>query len=165
MIAAALRALGGLGSLGLAGATGLASALLPVVNAEAYALVNAARPGPASVWPVVVALAVGQTAGKLVLFESARRGAVAWLSRLHRPGKQPRRAGRWTGRASTWLRSRWGGPAIVLSSAAVGLPPLAAVSLAAGAAGQRRVVFGVVCLVGRTARFAALTAPIVWAAD
>jgi len=89
---------------------------------------------------------------------------VAWLSRLRRPGKQPRRAGRWTGRASTWLRSRWGGPAIVLSSAAVGLPPLAAVSLAAGAAGQRRVVFGVVCLVGRTARFAALTAPIVWAA-
>jgi membrane protein YqaA with SNARE-associated domain len=155
------------GALGLAAATGMASALLPVVNAEAYALVTAARPGPAAAWTVVVALAVGQTAGKLVLFESARRGATQWLRRLHgsrRRRPEGSRAARWSARATTCLRSRSAGPAVVLASASVGLPPLAVVSLAAGAAGQRRVVFTVACLVGRTARFAALAAPVIWAA-
>ena len=152
------------GAVGLAAATGMASALLPVVNAEAFVLLTAARSGPAPAWAMVLALAVGQTAGKLVLFESARRGATAWLSRLHRgTEKQPRAMSRWSGRVSAGLRSRRGGPAVVLTSAALGLPPLAVVSLAAGAAGQRHLVFGVTCLVGRTARFAALAAPVVWA--
>jgi membrane protein YqaA with SNARE-associated domain len=51
----------------------------------------------------------------------------------------------------------------VVTSAALGLPPLAAVSLAAGASAQRRWEFGVLCLVGRTARFALLVLPAVWA--
>lgn len=64
---------------------------------------------------------------------------------------------------SAGLRSRRAGPVVVLASAGLGLPPLAVVSMAAGAAGQRRLVFGVACLAGRTARFAALAAPLVWA--
>ena len=52
---------------------------------------------------------------------------------------------------------------LVLASACVGLPPLAAVSLAAGASGQRRRDFGVACLCGRTARFALLALPAAWA--
>lgn len=150
-----------LGALGLAAATGIASALVPVVNAEAYALVTAARPGFAPAWSVVVALAAGQTCGKLVLFESARRGATAWLRRLHRAPADSR-GSRWSGRVSACLRSRRAGPALVLASAGLGLPPLAAVSLAAGAAGQRRWVFTAACLIGRTARFAALAAPVIW---
>jgi membrane protein YqaA with SNARE-associated domain len=149
--------------IAMAAATGAASALVPLVNAEAYALVAAARPGPVPAWTLVLALALGQTMGKLVLFESARRGATAWLDRLHRGGRRPGRASRWSGRVSAGLRSRRAGPAIVLASASLGLPPLAVVSVAAGAAGQRRAVFGLTCLVGRTARFAALVAPVVWA--
>ena len=154
------------GAVALATAFGLVSALLPVVNAEAYVLVTAAHPGPAAAWAVVVAVAVGQTAGKLVLFESARRGATTWLDRLPgwgKPRNRPSRTSRWSGRVSSCLRSRRAGAAVVLTSAAVGLPPLAVVSLVAGAAGQRRVVFAVTCLVGRTARFAALAAPLIWA--
>lgn len=160
---AAVAAVGAVGAVALAAATGLVSALLPVVNAEALVLVAAARSGPGQAWGLVLALAVGQTAGKLVLFESARRGATAWLSRLHRGRKAPVRLSRWSDRVSAGLRSRRAGPAVVLASAALGLPPLAVVSLAAGAAGQRHLVFGLTCLVGRTARFAALAAPIVWA--
>jgi membrane protein YqaA with SNARE-associated domain len=52
---------------------------------------------------------------------------------------------------------------MVLASAAVGVPPLAAVSLAAGASGQRRWEFGACCLVGRVARFALLVLPAAWA--
>ena len=48
---------------------------------------------------------------------------------------------------------------MVLASASVGLPPLAVVSLAAGAAGQRRWEFAGACLVGRVIRFAALVLP------
>ena len=132
-----------LGALG----TGAASALLPLVNAEAYAILAATRSHAWLAVVLVIALAVGQTAGKLVLFESARRGAGRWAAKLA--------DSRWAGRAT--------GPAVVLGSAALGLPPLAIVSLAAGAAGQRRWTFGVLCLVGRTARFAVLVLPVAWA--
>ncbi|GAB3200600.1 hypothetical protein GCM10027062_20560 [Nocardioides hungaricus] len=136
-ILAALAALG----------AGVGSALLPVVNAEAYAVLAATR---SHAWPaalLVLALAAGQTAGKLVLFESARRGASRWAAKLT--------ASRWAGRAA--------GPPVVLASAAVGLPPLAVVSLASGATGQCRWLFGTLVLLGRTARFAVLVLPIAWA--
>ena len=131
----------------LAVATGLASALVPLVNAEAYAVLAGGRVPGALVPLLVLALAAGQTAGKLVLFESARRGAGRWAAKLA--------DSRWAGRAT--------GPAVVLGSATLGLPPLAIVSLAAGAAGQTRWTFGVLCLVGRTVRFAVLVLPVAWA--
>lgn len=131
--------------------TGLASALVPLVNAEAYAVAAAGRVPQVLLPLLVLALAAGQTAGKLVLFESARRG-VGRLARRHR-------SPRWTARVTDRLRSDRTGAPLVLAAAAVGLPPLAVVSLAAGAAGQRRWLFGVLCLVGRTARFAAIALP------
>jgi membrane protein YqaA with SNARE-associated domain len=132
-----------LGALG----TGAASALLPLVNAEAYAILAATRSHAWLAVLLVLALAIGQTAGKLVLFESARRGAGRWAAKLA--------DSRWAGRAT--------GPFVVLGSATLGLPPLAIVSLAAGAAGQRRLTFGVLCLVGRTVRFVVLVLPVAWA--
>lgn len=132
-----------LGALG----AGTASALVPVVNAEAYAVLAATRSHAWLTVLLVLALAAGQTAGKLVLFESARRGASRWAAKLTES--------RWAGRAT--------GPPVVLVSAAVGLPPLAVVSLASGAAGQGRWLFAALCLLGRTARFAVLVLPVAWA--
>lgn len=130
---------------------GLASALVPLVNAEAYAVAAAGRVGTAWVPLLVLALAAGQTAGKLVLFESARRGAARFADR--------HRNRRWATRVRAWLaRDRTGVP-LVLAAASVGVPPLAVVSLAAGASGQRRWLFGAVCLAGRAARFAAIAIP------
>lgn len=132
-------------------ATGLASALVPLVNAEAYAVAAATRVGSAWVPLLVLALAAGQTAGKLVLFESARRGAGR-LARRHG-------GGRWATLVADWLRRDRTGVPVVLAAASLGLPPLAVVSLTAGAAGQRRWLFAVLCLAGRTARFAAIAVP------
>ena len=140
---------------------GTVSALVPVVNAEAYALVVAGRTQPAVAPVVVVALATGQTIGKLALFEAARQGSGRLAARL--AGRREGRAAAWRERIRTALGSRRTGLPMVLASAAVGVPPLAAVSLAAGASGQRRWEFGAVCLVGRVARFAVLVLPAAWA--
>jgi membrane protein YqaA with SNARE-associated domain len=147
--------------LGLAAAAGVVSALLPIVSAEAYALLAAARTHGVEAVVVVLALAAGQTIGKLVLFGAARRGSGRLHTRLCRRGEG--RAARWHDRVCGLMTRRRTGLPTVLASAAVGLPPLALVSLVAGASAQRRWEFGALCLLGRTARFAVLTVPTVYA--
>jgi membrane protein YqaA with SNARE-associated domain len=143
-------------------AYGALSALVPVVNAEVYAVAAAARDtGPVTTLVVVLALAAGQTAGKVVIFEAARLGGSRFARRRAARAATDRR-GRWSARIVGALRSRRTGLPLVLCSAAVGLPPLAAVSAAAGVSGQRRWEFAVTCLVGRSIRFAALALPAGW---
>ena len=141
---------------------GAMSALVPVVNAEAYALVAAGRSVTPVALLVVVGLACGQTAGKLVLFEAARQGQGRFVRRRAEKAARGDKQARWAPRIARALRSRRTGHPLVLSAAVLGLPPLAAVSLAAGAAGQRRWEFALVCVVGRTVRFAALAVPAGW---
>ncbi|MEU8157440.1 hypothetical protein AB0B94_27590 [Micromonospora sp. NPDC048986] len=143
---------------------GVASALVPIVNAEAYAVVAGQRGCHALV--AVVALALGQTVGKLLLFESARRGSGRLARTVAKRGKSGRaaaRAARWTEPIRRWLSRRRTALPTVLASAAVGVPPLAVVSLAAGTAGLRRWEFAVACLSGRVIRFALLVLPAVLA--
>jgi membrane protein YqaA with SNARE-associated domain len=130
---------------------GFGSALVPFLNAETYAVVAA---GSAPALGVALALAAGQTAGKLVLFESARRGSERWAVR-----DETSRRARWAARVSPWLTSPRTGPPVVLLSATLGIPPLAVVALAAGACGQRRGLFAALVLSGRAARFAAIVLP------
>jgi membrane protein YqaA with SNARE-associated domain len=139
---------------------GVASALLPVINAEAYAVVAGHRTGHAVL--LIVVLAFGQTAGKLLLFEAARRGT----GRLHRKLAHRNRSGRaqvlatrWADRLNRWLSTRRTGLPTVFVSAAAGVPPLALVSLAAGAANLRHWEFAATCLAGRLLRFTALVLP------
>jgi membrane protein YqaA with SNARE-associated domain len=145
----------------LAGLVGVVSALLPLVNAEAYALIAATRTRTGGAVAVVLALAAGQTIGKLVLFEAARRGSGRLYARFS--GRAGGRAARWRLRVCGLMGRRRTGLPTVLASATLGLPPLALVSLVAGASEQRRWEFGAVCLVGRSARFAVLTLPAVYA--
>ena len=82
-------------TVGLALATGVGSAPVPVLNAEAWALFAATGPVD-TLLAVVLALAAGQTVGKLVLFESGRRGRDwhPWRRRLGvRPHGQVDRTG------------------------------------------------------------------------
>ncbi|MET7396456.1 VTT domain-containing protein [Dactylosporangium sp. NPDC005572] len=139
---------------------GVASALVPVVNAEAYAVLAGQRAGTAVV--AVVALALGQTAGKLLLFEAARRGTgrlARRLARRHRSSRARARAARWAEPIRRWLAGRRTGLPTVFVSAAAGVPPLAVVSVAAGTAGLRQWEFAVVCFAGRLIRFAVLALP------
>lgn len=140
----------------LTAAYGVLSALVPLCNAEAYAVVTAARSDSAAV-ALVVALSAGQTVGKLLFFEAARRGSSRFAR--HQEG----RAARWARTIRDCLSCRRTGLPLVLASASVGLPPLAAVALAAGASRQRRWEFAALCLVGRSVRFAVLVLPAVYA--
>lgn len=149
-----------LASLG-ALAAGVASALVPFVNAELYAV--AAAGAERATWAVVLvvaALAVGQTAGKTILFESARRG-TGRAARARRGRHRHGRARRWSGRIQRLVASPRTGPPVVLAAASLGVPPLALTSIAAGACGQARRLFIPLCLVGRTARFLVLVTPVI----
>lgn len=142
---------------------GAASALVPLVNAELAAGSMAATVDvPAAVlW--ALALAAGQTTGKLVIFGAARRGR----SRLQ-AGRGTNTAARhapagwrrFSDRGLGLLSSRWRGGGVVLLSAGVGLPPLALVSAACGVARTPPGDFVLCCLLGRTARFAAIVVPL-----
>lgn len=137
---------------------GVGSAFLPILNAEAYAVIGAASTRSHAVAvAVAVALAVGQTLGKLVLFELARRGRQRLSDRVHR---KPTISARWASNIDGALTRRSSGVALVLASALIGLPPLLAVSVAAGASRQRRREFLVACFLGRVGRFLALTLPV-----
>lgn len=134
---------------------GFASALIPVINAELVVLSFAVSASTPTVVVAAVAVAVGQTCGKLVIFECARRtlSGRRW-SRLTRRSHTPQRPTQgWQARAIGLLESRGSGSAVVLASATTGLPPLLLVSAVAGAARMRRLDFAVCCLVGRSARF------------
>lgn len=150
-----------LGSLAAGAGLGLGSALLPVVNAEAYVvLVSVSRPAHLLVALTVIAVAAGQTAGKVLLFEAGRQSRMpAWLARRV-PARGHAGLARTSERLGELLRRPRTGALVVAASATLGLPPLAVVTVAAGAAGQRRTVFAVLCLLGRVVRFAAVAAPV-----
>ncbi len=156
----------------------LVGSFAPVFPAEAY-VVAVALAQPAGV-EVAVALAagLGQTLGKVAVLVSTR-AAVDDGSRLHRLLVRVARAtlasrpqptpGRWaqlTGRTAAlvsgghrWVLTRMGGRArgpVVLLGAAVGLPPLLAVTVYAGAAGMRLLPFALTCVAGRSARMVAV---------
>ncbi|WP_375433503.1 hypothetical protein [uncultured Friedmanniella sp.] len=139
---------------------GVLSALVPLANAEAYVFASqlARKAGPLS---VIIGVAVGQTIGKVLLFYGVRRGKEFRGVRRHRAvlRQQP------VGPVRTRLRrvlayllllvgqKRWGLP-ITFVAAVVGLPPLYAVALLAGATRMRLGYFAVVVLAGRLLRFA-----------
>jgi membrane protein YqaA with SNARE-associated domain len=129
--------------------TGFASALIPLVNAEAAVTAGALTLPTSAAITVATAIAVGQTAGKVLLFEGARRGVRRWAKSERR-----RSLPAWQQRVlDERPRGRWQADGIVLLAAVVGIPPLAVVSLAAGAIQSRLADFVVCCLAGRTVRF------------
>jgi membrane protein YqaA with SNARE-associated domain len=132
---------------------GLASALLPFVNAEALAA-GASRANKDLLPVVVVGLAAGQTIGKLTLFELAGRGATRLARRGHRRHARARAISRIAARHATRLQTASSKLPVVAVSALTGLPPLAAVAVAAGTTHTNRSGFAAACFAGRTIRFA-----------
>jgi membrane protein YqaA with SNARE-associated domain len=149
----------GVASVLMAIGIGIASAIVPLINAETAAGAAGVKMPLGLAVAVSIALAVGQTAGKIALFEAARKGAqvrAAKRERSHIP-KKPMPA--WQQRLVKRMDGRWEANSVVLLSAGAGVPPLAVVSLAAGACQSRRLDFALCCLFGRTARFLAVTIP------
>src|SRR5690349_7289865 len=146
--------LDGVASIVTAIGVGIASALIPVVNAEVAVGTAGVTLSVGLAIAVSIAIAVGQTIGKIVLFEAARTGARVRAAKKSEKPKKPMPA--WQQRLVKQLDGRWQTNGVVLLSAGVGLPPLAIVSIAAGACQSRRLDFAVCCLLGRTIRFVTL---------
>ncbi|MDO9379423.1 MAG: hypothetical protein Q7T56_11290 [Nocardioidaceae bacterium] len=157
-----------LGVVAAAVGTGVLSALVPIVNAEAALAVTASTTPAALAYVAAVCVGVGQTIGKIILFEAARRGRE-W--RREKGPRRPReelprwrqRIGEWSDRCLAAMHGRWRSNGVVLLSASVGIPPLLAVAVLAGAARNRRLDFAICCLVGRVARFLVVVYPFVLA--
>jgi membrane protein YqaA with SNARE-associated domain len=138
---------------------GIVSAIVPVVNAEAYVIASqwSAVMGPI---PIAIGIAIGQTIGKLVLFFGVREGKELRFVKHRREIQKQRPVGPTRAKfraAMTKLldlvgQERWGLP-IVLVAAIVGFPPLYAVALLAGATTMRPLWFGLTVFVGRLCRF------------
>jgi membrane protein YqaA with SNARE-associated domain len=138
---------------------GAVSAVIPIVNAEAYIIASqmSAVAGPI---PIAIGIAIGQTIGKLLLFFGVRQGKELSFVKHRREIRKQRPVGPTQARvraAGAKLldlvgQERWGLP-IVLIAAIIGFPPLYAVALLAGATTMSPVWFGLTVLVGRLCRF------------
>ncbi len=138
---------------------GTVSAVVPIVNAEAYVIASqmSAVTGPI---PIAIGIAVGQTVGKLLLFFGVREGKELSFIKHRREVRKQRPVGPTRARFRAAMaklldlvgKERWGLP-IVLVAAIVGFPPLYAVALLAGATTMSPVWFGLTVLVGRLCRF------------
>lgn len=138
---------------------GTLSAVVPIANAEAYVAASQVARAAGPLW-VALGIGTGQTIGKSLLFYGVRRGREFPLVRQHRAVARTRPVGP----AQAWLRSglaqlltlvgrkRWGLP-ITFVAAVVGLPPLYAVALLAGATTMRFGHFASIVFVGRVLRF------------
>lgn len=158
------------GVVALSVGTGLLSALVPLVNAEVYALAVGATASPLVAALSAVALGLGQTGGKWVWYTSGRKGVEMRKRSLRRqapaadggpdgPAEDGERAGR-LAVLTRRLHDRRSSAGIVLLSGSVGLPPLALVAVAAGATKMRLQDFLLCCLAGRILRFGLVLVPL-----
>jgi membrane protein YqaA with SNARE-associated domain len=119
------------------------SAFVPVTPIEPY-LVGVVAATGANPVALGLAAAVGQTAGKVLIFLSARRG-MRWLSRRGRH------------RAPNRLLDQLDRPVpailVVLVSSLTGIPSLLVICVYAARTPMSVVQFAAACLVGRAARF------------
>ena len=184
-----VEALGAVDALGAFGALaagsllfGVGSAFVPVLNAETYLTATAATVDARTAVAVALAVGIGQTAGKSVVFLAARRGRTLRMPWRRRPRPVPAPDGAdpdptpngvgavtpSSGGRFGWLREagRRGlalmdrpllGTGVVLVSASVGVPPLALTAIAAGLSRMRLPIFAATVLGGRTVWFLAVT--------
>lgn len=152
--------LGHLALIGTAFAFGVGSGILPVVlNAEVYVVgMGALVPHPFLIF-VVLSLGLGTVVGKALVFEAVRRGSTKVKSSVERkpPRNRVTRVIRRGGdRMLTLLSHPYLGAATVLASSLTGVPPLAVVTVLAGASRQPLWLFLLMVGLGRTAQFLAL---------
>ena len=150
--------------LALAVGFGIGSAVIPILNAEAYVL-GVGVSGALDPVVAAVGVSVGQTIGKVAMFLAVRYrpGYAAKKDKEPKPVNLETRRGRfiqWNREVSKRLLDalsdrRWGIPVTLLSSS-VGIPPLYGVALIAGASRMGVVTFSLSVLIGRLARFITL---------
>lgn len=127
------------------------SALIPVLNVEAYLAVVAAKADTLPhIWLALIA-ALGQGLGKVVWYYAGVHSLkMTWMQKKMETEK-------WQASYEKWHERIVGRPVtaglISFASAVTGFPPLAVISVLAGALRMNFVVFFTTVLAGRTIRF------------
>lgn len=130
------------------------SALVPVVNAEAYVAGVGAVFDGVGVWSVALAAASGQMVGKVVYFLLGRN-SLRW-NWVRKKTESPK----WRAALERWQRriggNPWVGGLLLFVSAWLGMPPFAIMSVIAGQLRVPLVVFVGAGFAGRLGRFVTL---------
>lgn len=128
----------------------IGSALFPLINIELYLAGVGVVGGGGAVGLGIVAGA-GQSVGKIVWYEVARRGLkTGWAQRKMSGPKVSATYERWVGR----MEGRpWYAAAIMFVSALAGFPPLLAMAIVAGALKMPMWIFLPTIFIGRSLRF------------
>lgn len=130
------------------------SALIPLVNAEAYLGGVGLLSDDPGIWVLAIVAALGQMVGKVIWYQVGRSSLNwRWVRRKTESTK-------WQGRFETWQRrtrgNAWIAGLLVFVSAAVGLPPFAIIAVLAGQLRVPFVLFVLTGFAGRVLRFAAV---------
>ena len=142
---------------------GVASAVFPLINIEAYLSVRAAVASVDAVWVMSLVAAAGQMLGKIAWYYlGASSLHWEWVRRRAEKPKNAVRLETW--RARTHERPVFTG-AIVFLSAFTGFPPFAVLSVLAGQLRMSLTLFLALGLVGRWLRFAAVLGGAAWLSD
>ncbi|MGZ5416507.1 MAG: VTT domain-containing protein [Nocardioides sp.] len=142
---------------------GVASALVPLINIEAYLSVRAAVASVESIWILSLVAAVGQMIGKIVWYYLGA-SALNW-GWVRRKVEKPKAAARLeTWRLRTHQRPGLTG-GLIFVSAFTGFPPFAILSVLAGQLRMSLTLFLVIGLLGRWLRFAAVLGGAAWLSD
>jgi len=146
--------------LGILLVLGFASALVPIINLEAYLAVRAAVADVDAVWLLALAAAVGQMVGKFIWYQlGASSLSWAWVRRKVEKPKARARLELW--RTRTHDRPVLAG-GLVLVSAVVGLPPFAVLAVLAGQLRMNLLLFLTLGLLGRWLRFVTVLGGVAW---
>jgi membrane protein YqaA with SNARE-associated domain len=130
------------------------SALVPLVNIEAYLATVGALVDQFGLWPVSFVAALGQTVGKAIWYEVGRQ-SMHW-SYIQKKIEQPKWQQQYEKARHRADSHVLGAASLVFLSATLGFPPMAVIAVVAGQLNFHRWVFYATTLVGRTLRFAAL---------
>ncbi|MGZ4436004.1 MAG: VTT domain-containing protein [Nocardioides sp.] len=145
-----------LGVLGV----GIASALLPLINIEAYLGVRASVADLSGLWTLALLGAVGQMLGKTVWYYlGANALSWGWVRRRTDTPKAQERLARW--RVRTHRRPVLAS-GLTFVSAFLGFPPFAIFAVLAGQLRMSLALFLLLGLAGRWLRFAAVLGGAEW---
>lgn len=133
---------------------GVASALFPLINIEAYLATVGALVDSYGIWPVSLVAAAGQALGKVLWYEIGR-SSMRW-SYIQTKMESARWQEQYEKVRIRTQRHPWSGASLLFLSATLGVPPLAIMAVLAGQLSFKRTWFYVTTFVGRTLRFAAV---------
>ncbi len=136
------------------------SAVFPLINIEAYLGAVSAAVQDVGVVSVAAAAAIGQTAGKVVLYYAAEWAMnLPWIKKKMSTPKFEASYEKWRVRIAEHPGQT---TALLLASAALGFPPLLVIAVLAGHLRVNIWLFVSTCVSGRFVRFLVLLGSADW---